>query len=174
MKKLLKKFFAFMNKRYIKTHNMIFIPGSKYNYVYIDILEYKGKDVSLSDGTVIKKGDTVAEIHINNDTIKEVPVTKVIRVFHSEVIAMANVLKDNADYKNVKAVFGRTVLYPLTKRLGFDVFEMKRGYMKKFIKVWDNLIRVLFSSKEKENVKFREPREVWMSREAIIMNLGEK
>lgn len=174
MKKLLKKFFTFMNKRYIKTHNLIFIPGSEYDYVYMDVLKHKGKEVRLSDGTVINKGDTVAEIHINNDTIKEVPVTKVIRVFQAEVVAMAKLLQNNEEYKDIKAVFGRTVLYPLTKRLGFEVFEMKNGYMKKFLKVWDNLIKVVFSSTEKDKVKFREPREVWMSKEAIIKNSGEK
>ncbi|GKX28375.1 hypothetical protein SH1V18_08550 [Vallitalea longa] len=174
MKKLLKKFFTHMNKRYIKTHNLIFIPGSEYNYIYLDIDKYKGKPVTLSDGTSIKKGDMVIEIHVNNDTVDEVPVRKVIKVFYSETLALAKQLKSNDEFKDIKAIFGRTVLAPLTKRLGFDVFEMKSGYMKRFLKIWDNLIKIVFSSTKKDKVKFREPQEVWMSRDAIINKLGEK
>lgn len=173
MRKLLKKFFTYMNNRYIKTHNLIFIPGSKYNYVYIEIAKYKGKTIELSDNTVIKKGDIVAEIHVNNDSVDEIDVRSVIKVYHSEVLAMAKQLKENDDYKDIKAVWGRTVLAPLTKRLGFEVFDIETGYMKRFIKIWDNLIKIAFTSKD-DKVKFREPKEVWISRDAIIKNLGEK
>lgn len=174
MKKLLKKFFTHMNKRYIKTHNLIFIPDSEYNYIYLDIDKYKGKTVTLSDGTIIKKGDIVAEIHVNNDSVDDIPVRKVIKVFYSETLTMARQLKYNEDFKDIKALFGRTVLAPLTKRLGFEVFEIKSGYMKRFIRIWDNLIKIVFSSRKKDKVKFREPKEVWMSREALINKLGEK
>ncbi|MCT4543365.1 MAG: hypothetical protein N4A63_07470 [Vallitalea sp.] len=172
MKKLLKKFFSYMEKSYVKKHNLILVPGTEYGYVYIDIHNYKGEDVTLSDGTIVTKGDTVAEIHINNSRIEEVSIKKVIKVFTSEMHAMARTLKNNDEYKDIKAVYGRTVLYPLTKRLGFDTFEVKTK--RTFIKIWDNLIRVAFSSSKNDKKMFREPKEVWISSTTIMKTLGDK
>lgn len=171
MKKLLKRFFNYIEKIYIKRHNWELVPGTEYGCVYIDILKHKGKDVSLSDGTIIKKGDTVVEVHINNKKMKDVSVRMVLKIFNSELKAMAKALRDNSEYADIKGVFGRTVLYPLNKKLGFEVFEITSKRMKLFIKLWDNLIKIAFSTRNKGKFIVREPKETWISREDLISKL---
>lgn len=168
MKKLLKRFFNYMEKVYIKKNNWKLIPNTEYGYIYIDVLKHKGKDVLLSDGTIIKKGDQVAEVHINNKKMKEVSIRMVLKVFNSELAAMANAVKNNTEYADLKGLFGRTVLYPINKKLGFEVLEVRSKPLKLFLRIWDNLIKLVFSTSNKGKFIMREPKEVWMSRTALI------
>jgi deoxyadenosine/deoxycytidine kinase len=168
MKRLLQRFFNRIEKIYRKKNNWTLIPNTEYGFVYIDRFEYKGKDKLLSDGTVITKGDLVAEMHINNKEVKEGSFKMVFKIFNSEFKAMAEAVSNDNEYSQIKAIFGRTVLYPITKKMGFEVFDIEKKSLKIFLKIWDNLIKLVFSKSKKGKFIVREPKEIWISKEKLI------
>lgn len=174
MQKQMMKFFNYMEKRAIKKHNWTFVPGSEYNCVYVDTMRYKGKDIQLYDGTVIRDGDLIAEAHINSKEMHDKDVRMVMKILNSEFKAFGYALRDHEDFKEISGLFGRTVLYPINQRLGFEVHEIRSFWMKLFLKIWDNLIKVAFSKPKKGKFIVREPKEVWISKEALIKKACKK
>lgn len=162
------RFFNYMEKRSIEKNQWRFVPNSEYNCVYLDMMKHKGKAITLNDGTVIHKGDLVAEVHINNKEMKDTDVRKVFGMLNAEFNAMGKALASMEEYADLKGIFGRTLLYPINKRLGFEVHEIRSIGLKLFIKYWDNLIKIAFSEPKKGKTILREPKEVWISRDALI------
>lgn len=162
------RFFNYMEKKSIEKNQWTFVPNSEYNCVYLDMMKHKGKAVTLNDGTVIQKGDLVAEVHINSKAMRDTDVRMVFHILNAEFNAMGKAIVSQEEYADLKGIFGRTLLYPINKRLGFEVHEIRSKGLKLFIKIWDNLIKIAFSERKKGKTSIREPKEVWISREALI------
>lgn len=166
MKKMLKKFFILMDKLNRKVNHIEPIPNTMDNVILLHKQKYKGKKIILEDGTIIQKGDMVIEIHVNNFTIHEVGnnIREIIRVFDRELKALAESMSKNGELSEIKGLFGRTVLYPITSRRGFEEKEIKSNLMINFLRVWDNLIKYAYENDSPNNkIKFREPKEIWIS-----------
>ncbi len=134
MNKPMMCFFNYMEKRDIKKHKWTFIPDSEYNCFYLDMMKHKGKDITLNDGTIIHRGDLVVEVHINNKEMKDKDVRMVFRILNSEFNAIGKAIKNSEEYADLKGIFGRTLLYPLNQRLGFEVHEIRSKRLKLFLK----------------------------------------
>lgn len=169
---MLKSIFNYVEKCVINKYNWKFIPNSHYQCIYVDIHKYKGNKVLLSDGTVISKGDIVAEIHVNNKKMKGIKIRQIVEILISELTNISNAMEYNKDYINVKAVYGRTVLFPIAKKVGFEVIDINKKILKYFLYVWDNIIKRVFSTSSKETFTIKEPKEVWISKQALIEKMG--
>lgn len=166
MKKILDR----VEKSAIKRHNWLKVPNSKFNYFYIDIMRYKGRNIVLSDGTIIKEGDYVGEIHVDNNNMPEVTI-KNIKSFTKNIDEELNTLANacNLDtFKIVKAFFGRTILFPFVVKKGFQVMEIQKIWTKLFVNFWDGVIRKAYTKGKINNKVKRNPKEVWISKEALI------
>lgn len=170
MKKFLKKIFSAIDKLSVKKNKLFFIPKSEIEYFYIDVQKYNGKEVKLSDGAIISKGDKVIELHLNNskmNNIKKGELKKIVHIIDLEMELLSKEINNNDELINSKAIYGRTVLYPLVIKKGFDVIDINKKGMKLFLSFWDNIIKVVFSSGN-EKFKKREPKEIWISRDKLI------
>lgn len=175
--KLARRFFEWMDHRYHKSHQVFLIPTSEINCFLIEKVVYKGQTLQLADGTLISKGDLLAEMHVDNQKMSQIEtsdIRQMLRIIDHEIKAIGLACKqEHPAFDQVKAVYGRTVLYPLVVKKGFEIREMPSGMMKIFLSYWDNLIKVVFSSQKNKKFKRREPKEIWMSRKTIIGRLGE-
>lgn len=159
----------------IKKRRWTTIPNTRVAYFYVDIMPYKGKELVLIDGTKISKGDIVAELHVNNCNMPEVTFRN-IKLFSSnideELVLLAKALEQEA-YQNIKAIFGRTLLYAFVQRKGFEIIEIRNLWLRFFLNFWDPLIRKVYSKSTAKNDKKRRSKEIWMSRSGLLIKLGE-
>ncbi|MDP4176883.1 MAG: hypothetical protein Q8900_00900 [Bacillota bacterium] len=164
--KLFQKFESYIARK----NNFPYILHSKIKILYIDIYTYKGKEILLKDGSIIKKGDTIGELHIDNIKIKNIDnkFDIVSSLLLDELQNIKNALI-NGEYDGLKAVYGVTLLHPIAKRFGFTIVNINMSPKKIFLILWDNILRVAFrKNKLKSSNKFREPKQCWLSRGQIL------
>lgn len=103
------------------------------NIFRIRLTKYKGRDIILSDGTNIKKNDTLVKIHLHNvrllreiNEVKgELKKAKIIyRHVQKSLPGVENYIRENFQSFNVKGIIGITSLNKGCERLGFEIFEI--------------------------------------------------
>ncbi|MFD1851546.1 YkoP family protein [Oceanobacillus bengalensis] len=110
----------------------------------VRLTKYKGRKITLSDGTIINKNDLLLKIHLHN-----VNLLKTIHAYDSDVrraiVTYKNVQEAMpylADYiqnrgytERIKGLVGITTLHKGCKRLGFEVHPFQNRYYKSFKKI---------------------------------------
>ena len=174
MRKLLANYFKKVNERFVKKHNLQPIAGSENQWFYIEIIKYRGKEVLLNDGTRIMKGDQIGEIHLNNEKVTEHvgDIRFVFRAIEEECTAIAHSI-NQGNYKDVKAFWGITLMYPLAEKKGFEVREMKSKRKSFQLGLWESLIKYALE-KNKTKFRLRKPKEIWMSYEKVQIKYNKE
>jgi hypothetical protein len=101
------------------------------------VREYMGKQpILLSDGEQIRKGDLVAEMHLDNYTLYTLGLnsrstvqlaTQLIRRTRILMPEISKLLLTDPKYRHVKGLYGITMIHRGTKQLGFTVFDLPDG-----------------------------------------------
>jgi len=166
------KLVALFDKTLVKHRGWKHLPGSKYNFLYFVPEVYKGKDVIIQDGTVIRKGDKILEIHIDNPNLVnlETGYSSLFIMLKDELANLGRLLPEK-EYEEYKAVLAITLLYRLATRAGFTVFEFESSFNRKMVSLGENILRATLR-KEKEDKskkgKKRIAKVCWISREQIM------
>ncbi len=120
-------YFHFTRLEYIQNNQ------GKRTLMRVRLTKYKGRDLILSDGTIIKRNDLLIKIHLHN-----VKLLKKIQKYESELrralFTFKNVqesLPYIADYlqkqhysQQIKGSIGVTTLHKGSEKLGFEVFTL--------------------------------------------------
>jgi hypothetical protein len=170
----MRKFTGFLFRKLdaaiVKAAGWKHIPNSDTNFMYMCPYKYKGATIMLKDGTAVKKGDWIAELHLDNRELKKLDTSyaSLIRLYKGELKALKNCFRQGA-YPDIKAVFGITVFHEIAARQGFTVLDI-RSTAKRFLgSLWENILRLAL---QKENNKVRKrfvvSKECWISRDQIM------
>lgn len=135
LKNVLLFFWSLIDPLYFCFSRLTYPPcvAKKDNILRIRLTKYKGRNVTLSDGTTIKKNDLLVKIHLHN-----VRLLKELKHFKSELkkakIILAYVQKSlpgveafirmNPHAEKIKGIIGITSRTKGSERLGFEVFEI--------------------------------------------------
>lgn len=171
MKSLVKVFFSVFEMLVVKSNKWEFIPTSSIKMIYIFPHLYHGKNIEISDGTIITNGDSVIEIHIDNLKATKIDndLKNIRQILNQELEILSHFLYNNKKLKSIKAVHGTTVLYPIAKRAGFTIKDLDKGLKRYGLKLWDNILRFVFrkNSLKSKNI-LREPKECWISSKQLL------
>jgi hypothetical protein len=86
----------------------------------VRLTKYKGKDVLLSDGTLIKKNDKLVKIHLHNvrllSELKSVPCSVkkgrvIFRKIHMSMPLLSEYIHNHKQRNEIKGAIGITMLY---------------------------------------------------------------
>lgn len=164
---------AFYDRNIVRLQGWKPVPGSNIGFLYLVPSVYKGKPVTISDGTVIKKGDKFFEIHIINTNLHKLNTHygNLFVMLKDELIKVGELLEQEG-YEDYKAVLGVTLLYQLAKRVGFTIFEIEPAWKRSMISFGENFLRSSLrkGKEERKDKKKRYAKECWISRDQI-MNL---
>lgn len=168
VKGLLEKF----EKRVVNSNNWFHIPGSKDSMFYIAPHIYKGKPIELPCGTSIQKGDLVAEIHLDNlktDMLGNANIGRIFRFVNDEFDSLHYAITGDERFYDIKAYYGQTLFHAVLKRQGFTILDIKKSPKSILISLWMNILRVVFSPKEKNvNTSFRHVKAYWVTKEKML------
>lgn len=142
---------------------------------------YRGPLRALPDGTVIKEGDTVAELHFNNSILEKITVGNTtpekiaimtIREARRSLPALAHWVENNPRYRQAKALMGLTMIHRGTERLGFTTFDLSPGLMRRLVSAYQSWLLVLFHPAGRHRIKEHRdkltPKLVIISRDRLI------
>ena len=152
------------------------------------------REVTLSDGTRIERGEVVGELHLWNERIPRMDdegpslawALKTYRLWRSSLKGLAAYLEDDPQFENIRAFRGETAFFEeslegsaLFERLGFDLVRAdRRSKLKRFGEFWENfytwwLIWALNPGSLRRKDFFRMERaQVWISRQALLERYG--
>ncbi|MTI66214.1 MAG: hypothetical protein FH753_06375 [Firmicutes bacterium] len=167
--KLVKYLFYGFERLVVKLGKWKYIPNSKDKMIYISPHKYKGDDFKLPDGTIIKSGDMVIELHVDNLKTEKIDndYKTLFKVFKNELKALKKASKNNKSFSNIKAFHGTTVLYPICKRQGFTIYNLDEGINTFLLKIWDNILRIVFRKNKLKRKTLRMPKDCWISKENL-------
>ncbi|QHZ45828.1 MULTISPECIES: YkoP family protein [Bacillus] len=120
------------------------IDKNKRSIFRVRLTKYKGIDVILSDGTVIKKNDVLIKIHLHNiKLIKELQniesaVRRGIIIYQKACVSMpilAQYVKSHKHTDQIKGIIGITTLHKGVERLGFEAVEPANKFYRTFKKL---------------------------------------
>jgi hypothetical protein len=154
--------------------------------ICFSLRQYKGPARVLNDGSEVKIGDTIIELHMNNDwfrrrrklnlKISQSP-REILGCFEQDLRFLAQQVV-NGTFEGVAALRGSTFLHTGAKRLGFQVDELPDSLWKKGARFYMAGLMRIYHLRADETPKRRgrplELKEVWLSKAALLRKYGPK
>jgi peptidoglycan-N-acetylglucosamine deacetylase len=145
---------------------------------------YKGPTKVLNDGSKVKTGDTIVELHLNNAWFKrrrnlnlsasQSP-REFLGCFAQDLRILAQQIVSGT-FGNIAALHGITLLHIAARRLGFQVDELPDSLWKKGARFYMARLMQVYHLRGEEVSGLREKpwelKEVWFSRAALLSQYG--
>jgi hypothetical protein len=145
------------------------VPGSRGTFV-VACHRHHGAAVRLPDGTTVRRGDRVAEIHFWNRRIARRTLPGGVRGtwqfvadFRHDLGALARALQDGVLGPPVVAVCGVSPLALAAPRFGFTVRPLRPGLRRRLLTAWQGLLRRTFAPRAAAPPHRVETTELWLS-----------
>lgn len=147
---------------------------------------YKGLARMLNDGSQVRMGDTLVELHMNNDWFKirrrlnlrisQSP-WEILNCFEEDLRVLAQQVVDGK-FEGFVALHGVTFLHTGAKRLGFQVDELPDSLWKKGARFYMAGLARIYNLRTEETPRRRERptelKEIWLSKAALLSRYGPK
>lgn len=121
------------------------------DFIGLRMTKYSGQTMNLSDGEQLRRGDEVAELHLNNELLYRYGRTsrsslhlaiRLIREMDNAMPAVARFLLNHPDYAHVKGLYGITMINRGVSQFGFTVTSLPKGVFSWLTKIY---LRILLS-----------------------------
>lgn len=147
------------------------------NVFRVRLMRYRGKDITLSDGTVIQKNDILLKIHLHNIILLKdlMPISNglirgraIYRRVEQSMPGLAEFIMDHPKYQQIKGIIGITTLNRGCQELGFEIFSIQNHLFKLY--KWITLfpIHLLTAGNPLRKVKKHMPTYLLMSKPNLL------
>ncbi|WP_051317959.1 polysaccharide deacetylase family protein [Cohnella thermotolerans] len=150
------------------------------SFMYYRIVKYSGPELTLRDGSRLRRGDRVAELHFDNATMMAIGTRsksaiqiaiRLIREVKATLPDVARELNAIPQSGEVKAIYGVSMVNQGAENLGFDTFALPKGLFAKatnwYLKLLMRIIHPDGSRKISKHSDKLEPRIIVMGRETL-------
>jgi len=154
--------------------------------IRFSIHRYKGPPKVLDDGSEVKNGDIIMELHLNNAWFQgrrklNLGASQSPREFlgcFAEDLRILGQQITGGMYGNITALHGSTILHVAAKRLGFQVNELPASLWNKRARFYMAGLMQVYHLRGDEVSGLREKpwelKEVWLSRAELLTRYGPK
>jgi hypothetical protein len=154
--------------------------------IRFSLRHYKGVTRVLNDGSEVKAGDTIMELHLNNEWFKRrrklnLSASQSPREFLGCLARDLHFLAEqvaSGTFGNVTALHGSTILHVAARRLGFQINELPDSVWKKGARFYMAGLMQVYHLRGDDVSGLREKpwelKEVWLSRAAFLSKYGPK
>lgn len=131
-------------------------------FLNVRVRTYWGKTIQLSDGEEIKKGDHVLELHLNNEMLFKMGINsrssiqlaiQMIRTTEQLLPKTLLFILNHPKYKEIKGLYGVSMIYRGTKQLGFTVIDLPRGLFFFLTKIYLRLLLLIVHPQGKQRLQ---------------------
>ncbi len=156
------------------------IAGARHGVLTIRPVPYRGPALELADGSVVRRGDCVLELHCDNRRVAEVVARggeNPFRVCREDLQSLAVWLKTARLERLPKALYGCTILTRPARRLGFSVTDRACGAGDLFQRIYMAGLLAIYHREGGQRLRrgrkpLPYPRQVWMSCRELFRRYG--
>ncbi|MBO2943365.1 polysaccharide deacetylase family protein [Paenibacillus sp. F411] len=145
------------------------------------LTSYQGQDMVTQDGLRLVKGDEVLELHFDNQKLFDIGrharnemqiAIQMIRAVQKDLPTIAQRVLDKPEYRNVKGLYGVTMITRGPEQFGFHLQDLPSGLFasstRVYLKLLLSVIHPKGQSRLKEGSRRMEPRMLMMPVEVLI------
>lgn len=145
---------------------------------------FKGPARLLNDGSVVKSGDRIIELHLNNhwfirrrklNLSASQSLREFLGCFAQDLHLLAQQVESGM-FGSITALHGNTLLHIAARRLGFQVDELPDSLWKKVARFYMAGLMQAYHLRGNGILGFREKpwelKEIWLSRAAFVAKYG--
>ena len=153
--------------------------------ISVELRRYKGRPIMLGDGSKVKAGDTITELHLNSAWFRKrrklsLAVSdlhwEVLHCFAKDLSYLAEQMVNGMFDSGITALHGSTLLHVGARRLGFQVEELPTTLWKKLAQFYlAGLMQIhhpLGKEKFKAMGKPLEVKGIWLSKAELLRRYG--
>lgn len=131
-------------------------------FLNVRVRTYWGKPIQLLDGEIIKRGDRVLELHLNNEMLFRMGTNsrssihlaiQMIRTTEQLLPKTLSFILNHPKYEEIKGIYGITMIYRGTKQLGFTVTDLPRGLFFFLTKIYLRLLLLVVHPQGKQRLQ---------------------
>jgi peptidoglycan-N-acetylglucosamine deacetylase len=162
------------------------LRGDDSSIVRYKLRRYKGAAKVLNDGSSVKTGDTIIELHLNNDWFRrrrklnlkasQSP-REFLDCFAQDLRFLAAQLNDGP-FSSITALHGSTMLNVAARRLGFQVDKVPDTLWNKGARFYMSGLMQVYHLRGSEALELKEKTwklgEIWLSRATLMARYGPK
>lgn len=161
---------SFLKKRlislwllYEKAFHAVFrlktVGGSEHPSFHYRITTYNGQPIELAEGGRVNKGDRIAELHFDNKMLSTIAATskspvatgiRMLREVEQALPHLADQLMEDVQARDIKAVYGVTMIHRGADRLGFEIHQLPDGWFKKSTNVYLRILVRVLTQRQKQ------------------------
>jgi hypothetical protein len=151
--------------------------------LFVEVRHTNGHTVTLTDGSEIKAGDAILEIHINNNWFRRrhklhPTASRIAREmllsFTHDLGILAQEL-DNGAFTDCVALHACTHIGVAARRLGFQVEELPDSLWKRFARFYITGLTQVYGPRRSQAIvhsRHLELEEVWLSKRELLIRYG--
>ncbi len=160
------------------------LRGDGNGIICVKLRRYNARPITLGDGSEIKAGDRIIELHFNNAWFKKRRKLNLkassllwegLHCFKQDLSFLAEQIASGM-FDRVTALHGTTLLHGFVRRLGFQVEELPNTLWKKGTELYIAGLMQIYHLGITEKFKIAgKPlalKEVWLSRAALLRRYG--
>lgn len=180
-KRLLLSFWMLWERCFVKWFNVNTVDTNN-PLLKLRVREYRGSQpIQLEDGEQIQKGDRIAELHLDNkllyrlgsDSRSSVHLAiQLIRRTEMLLPQILTLLQTNPEYRDVKGLYGITIIHRGTKQLGFTVLDLPKGMFSKITHYYLRFLLYVIHPQGQDRLKNRSelltPKIIAISKKELI------
>ena len=135
----------------------------KNTFLRMRVRTYTGDHpIVLEDGEVIRKGDRVAELHLDNELLFHLGSTarstmhltvQMIRRMEQLMPQLRKMLVDDPEFRDVKGLYGISLIHRGPDKFGFTVLDLPDGLFALFTKLYLRLLMYVIHPQGNERLK---------------------
>src|SRR5260221_10077 len=158
------------------------IPHASANVLRTQLTRWRGRPITLPDGTQVARGDLVVELHVNNRALGEVLAHasdwRLLPLLPADLRARAGPKGPSVFPHEVRAVYGFTLLSRAAPRLGFTVRSRPHTVRAWLDRVFLMGLLPLYNPRgvdrlQQGTIYTSYPPEVWMSCDELLRRYGD-
>ena len=146
----------------------------------VRVTRHRGRPLILGDGTSIRRGDPIGDIHLDNERMAALHEggrrsrwagLAFRRAFHASLEALAEAVGNAPRYRGVTAFTATTIFHKGTDLMGFEIRPLSRRFAARLVAAYERSLISRFHPLGRQRpgrFRFGEARQIWISREELI------
>ncbi|MGZ4113224.1 MAG: polysaccharide deacetylase family protein [Tumebacillaceae bacterium] len=133
-------------------------------FLHYRVRKYQGSPISLEDGTEIRKGDKIAELHLDNEMLLHFSAharssmkvaIQMIRHMAPLMPLVAERFACDPEFADVKGIYGVTIINRGVQQFGFTVLELEKSVFSFFTNLYLKLLLSVLHPSGKQRLRER-------------------